>query len=270
MHTELIVQNKSAVTRFKFFPQLNDVAYRGWMNSRSGASDSILECFKGQSLQDKLASKILRESTIPIKEVLECCEFFARIRKDVRAGRVVDLCCGHGLLGVLFAIFEKKTDQVVLLDKVTPPSRLQLISLAMELAPWIQEKIIQLEVSLAAPGAWLEPGSAIVSAHACGRLSDQCIDLAIRSGGPIAILPCCYPRSACPAPLSLQNALGLELAYDVDRTYRLKNSGYHVRWSMIPEDITPMNRVITGKRRNSTPPGNLNPGAGNNPGGEPV
>lgn len=236
---------------FKFFPQLNNVAYRGWMNSRSGASNSILECFQSQSLQDRLASRILLESTIPMKEVLECCEFFARIRKDVRAECVVDLCCGHGLLGILFAIFEKKTDRVILLDKTTPPSRLELLKSAAELAPWINDKITQIESSIETPGKWLEPGSAIVSAHACGRLSDQCITCAIKSGGPIGILPCCYPRSACPAPLSLQSALGLEMAYDVDRTYRLKTAGYHVRWSLIPEDITPMNRVITGKKSKS-------------------
>ena len=88
---------------------------------------------------------------------------------------------------------------------------------------------------------------AIVSAHACGVLSDLCIDVAIKSGGPIAILPCCYPRSACEAPLSLQTQFGLETAYDIDRTYRLEAAGYRIRWGTIPSEITPMNRIVYGK-----------------------
>ncbi|MFT7633794.1 MAG: hypothetical protein ACI87E_004852, partial [Mariniblastus sp.] len=84
--------------------------------------------------------------------------------------------------------------------------------------------------------------------HACGILSDLCIEIAIKSGGPIAILPCCYPKSACEAPLALQNALGLAKAFDVDRTYRLEAAGYQVRWAEIPAAITPMNRIIYARR----------------------
>ncbi|MEM9408868.1 MAG: hypothetical protein AAGA81_22750, partial [Acidobacteriota bacterium] len=47
-----------------------------------------------------------------------------------------------------------------------------------------------------------------------------------------------------PAPVGLRQALGDDVAYDVHRTYALENQGYQVRWREIPEEITPMNRVL--------------------------
>jgi hypothetical protein len=203
-------------------------------------------------LQNRLVREIAVQRLLPIKEVLESFEFFARVRKQTRAAVLADLCCGHGLIGILFAMFDKRVERVILADRTEPPSRLKLINIANEIAPWVKPKIENVQAKLKVGDGTIPEGAAIVSAHACGVLSDLCIDIAIESGGPIAILPCCYPKSACRAPQTLVAALGLKMAFDVDRTYRLEAAGYLVRWTSIPSVISPMNRVICArKKRNS-------------------
>jgi len=240
--------NPIANSRFKFFPQLNDLERTEWLSSRQKFHAEIAgEHFNSDSLQDKFLAAIAIERLLPIKEILESFEFFARIRKSTRAKTVADLCCGHGLLGILFAIFERDVERVILIDQNEPESRQKLIAVASEVAPWTKGKIDNRAAKISVDDAWIEPGISIVSAHACGVLSDLCIDIAIKSGGAMAILPCCYPKSACSAPLSLQTQFGLEAAFDIDRTYRLESAGYRVRWGSIPIEITPMNRIIYGQ-----------------------
>ncbi len=236
-----------ANSRFKFLSQLNDLERTEWMSSRQKFHSEITkQYFSSDSLQDKFLQAIAIERLLPIKEVLETFEFFARVRKSTRTKTVVDLCCGHGLLGILFAMFERNVDRVLLIDQNEPESRQKLLAVASKVAPWIADKIDNLAAKISVNDDWIKPGIAIVSAHACGVLSDLCIDVAIKSSGPIAILPCCYPRSACTAPRSLQSQFGLETAFDIDRTYRLEAAGYRIRWGTIPGEITPMNRIIYG------------------------
>lgn len=246
--------NQPSNHRFKFFPQLNQLEKPHWLSSTNTLHQNLTnEYFHSNSLQDTLLQAIAVERLLPIKEVLESFEFFARIRKPTRANRVADLCCGHGLLGILFAIFEPKVDRVILVDKNEPDSRQKLIAIATRVAPWIAEKIENRVAPIGLDDDWIESGCAVVSAHACGSLSDLCIEIAIQSGGPLAILPCCYPRSACRAPLALQTALGLATAFDIDRTYRLESANYRVRWAEIPLEITPMNRIIYAHRTTTVP-----------------
>lgn len=240
--------NQTANSRFKFFPQLNGVENTQWLSSRQKLQPLFAKTyFDSENLQDTFVRAIADERLLPIKEVLESFEFFGRIRKSVRRETVADLCCGHGLLGILFAMFERDVKRVILIDRNEPLSRQKLIAIANRVAPWVAEKIDNRVEKISISDDWIEPDVAIVSAHACGVLSDLCIDVAIKSGGPIAILPCCYPRSACEAPLSLQTKFGIETAFDIDRTYRLEAAGYQVRWGTIPQEITPMNRILCAR-----------------------
>jgi hypothetical protein len=241
--------NSVANSRFKFLPQLNGLEQTEWLGSRQKFHAQLAtEHFASDKLQDKFLRALAEARLLPIKEVLESFEFFARIRKATRSGTVADLCCGHGLLGILFAMFEREVERVILIDQNEPESRQKLIAIASEVAPWIAPKIDNRVSKINIEDEWIKPQVAIVSAHACGVLSDLCIEVAIKSGGPVAILPCCYPKSACAAPLSLQTQFGLERAFDIDRTYRLEAAGYRVRWGSIPAEITPMNRIIYGTR----------------------
>ena len=234
--------------RFRFFPQLNDLADQRWLRSNAKLSEKAAAVhFNSDSLQDALMQAIADQRVLSIKEVIETFEFFARVRKTIKAECVADLCCGHGLLGLLFAVFERKVNRVILLDKFEPENRAKLIAAASAVAPWIVDKVESQQTKIETAEALLPQGCSIISAHACGVLSDRCIDIAIAKESQLAILPCCYPKSACDAPLAIRTAFGLEAAYDIDRTYRLESAGYLVRWMEIPEVITPMNRILVAR-----------------------
>lgn len=59
--------------------------------------------------------------------------------------------------------------------------------------------------------------------------------------------PCCYSGTAKGSPFGVRRAMGVGLAADVDRSYRLAAAGYHVDWSGIPRVVTPMNRIVLGE-----------------------
>lgn len=238
---------------FKFFRQLKALEDRSWMASRSHLGLLLADrYFTSDSLQDRLVRALAADRVLPIKEILECCEFFGHIRKDVRAECVADLCCGHGLLGILFALFKRDVQHVLLTDEREPLSLAAVLACATQVGPWIAGKVTFQKAKIKTMHGSLAPGTAIVSAHACGGLTDRCIDLAINLRSGLAVMPCCYPQRLCPAPLALQLALGVPLAFDVDRTYRLEHAGYHVRWTTIPPEITPMNRIMIGVPRATT------------------
>jgi len=235
--------------RLRFFPQLNQLSDQRWLRSNVKLCSKTANVhFGSDSLQDTLIRAIAEQRILSIKEVMETFEFFARTRKTTKAACVADLCCGHGLLGLLFAVFERKVARVVLLDKLEPESRAKLIAVVAGVAPWVTEKIHSHEAKLDAAQDLLPQQCSIVSAHACGVLSDQCIDIAIQIEGRLAILPCCYPKASCNAPPAVQTAFGLNAAYDIDRTYQLTSAGYLVRWMEIPKVITPMNRILIARK----------------------
>ena len=237
------------INRLRFFPQLNHLLDQRWLRSNAKLCLKTASIhFKSNSLQDTLIRAIAEKRILSIKEVIETFEFFARTRKTTKATCVADLCCGHGLLGLLFAVFERKVSRVVLLDKLEPESRAKLIAVVASVAPWVAEKVQSHEAKLDAAPELLPEKCSVVSAHACGVLSDQCIDIAIKLEGRLAILPCCYPKASCHAPPAIQAAFGLKAAYDIDRTYRLTSAGYLVRWMEIPESITPMNRILIARK----------------------
>ena len=233
-------------TTFRFFPILNELEADDWLTSagkiRTGAGR---EYFSADTLQDKVVRALVSEKIVNIKEILEAFEFFARIRREIREEVVIDLCCGHGLVGVLFALFERSVKRVVLVDKVEPLSRQRMLTCLAKVAPWITAKIENRSECINSEMDWVPEGSSIVSVHACGVLTDRCIEIANDCKGKLAVLPCCYPQEHCQAPRVLGLALGNDLAFDIDRTYRLENAGYYVKWQAIPAVITPKNRVIT-------------------------
>jgi hypothetical protein len=215
--------------------------------------------FTGDGLVDRFVRALGARRAVRVKEVLEALEFFAVARRRVRAPVVADLCASHGLVGALYALFERSVEQVVLIDKRVPESRAEVLAAAREVGPWTTDKLGERDGLLARRGAELAPGTALVAVHACGELSDRCIDLALALRGPLALMPCCRPHRRSPAPTVLARELGADTAFDVDRTYRLEEGGFTVRWDAVAAPITPMNRVIVAWPRAvspiTTPPG---------------
>jgi len=237
------------MTRFRLLRQIEQPEYQSCLGYRGYIDELCLRYFPGDNLQDRFARALAKRRAVAFKEVLEAFEFFDRVRRYVRGEKVADLCAGHGLVGVLFALFERRVEKVTLVDRKPPKNRQRVLDAALEVGPWTAEKIVELDATIERAGDELDEGTAVVAVHACGLRTDACIELGLALRGPIAVMPCCRPHARSSAPPAVIRGLGADLAFDVDRTYRMENAGYQVRWDAIPEVVTPMNRVLIGRPR---------------------
>jgi hypothetical protein len=235
---------EQAAEPFRFFRQFDGAETSVAPSSRSRLRPVDARWFPGDGLGERLARELCALRAVPLKEMLEAFEFFVRVRRRVRAPVVADLCCGHGLVGVLYALYERKVEQVLLLDRRQPDSWQRVAEAARKVGPWTADKITYRQARLEHAAEHIPSGSALVAVHACGLRTDRVLELAIAVEGPVAVLPCCRPHGRHPAPEGLRNALGADLAIDVDRTYTLERAGYRVRWDAIPAAITPMHRIL--------------------------
>jgi len=231
---------------FKAFSQFNEDDTEAIVSSRTSVDPvSAPRHFPSDRVPDRVARALGARRATSIKELVESFEFFQQTRKLVRAHTILDLCCGHGLTGMLFAVLDRKVESVVLVDRVRPPCFVILDALC-DVAPWTRDKVSYCELE---ERNWVDlpldgSGTSVLGVHACGRLTDHCLDFAVDRRLPVAVMPCCYPHRDCPAPNSIKLALGPEQAFDVDRTYRLEAQNFRVKWRYIPQSITPMNRIL--------------------------
>ena len=125
-----------ASPRFRAVRRFNDIELHPLARSRSAIGGSTLRYFASDSLGDRFVRALGKRHALPVKEVLESFEFFERVRTALRGPCVVDLLCGHGLVGALFAVFERAVERVVLLDRTRPPSFDVMCAALDEVAPW--------------------------------------------------------------------------------------------------------------------------------------
>lgn len=232
---------------FRFLKQFNSAEFSKKASCRDRLRQSDTRWFPGDYLSSLFARELCRRRALPFKELLESFEFFACVRKRILCKSVADLCCGHGLVGILFAMFHHDVEHVCLLDSVRPRSFDLVLAAAQAVAPWTEAKINYVEAPLNETLHHVESGTAILGVHACGGRTDQCITHAISLRSTIALLPCCRQHRLHPSPECLKNVLGADIAIDVDRTYRLHAAGYRVYWDHISPLITDMNRVLIGR-----------------------
>lgn len=216
-----------------------------WIGSRSRLRPTDAERFTGDQPGARLARVLCERSVLPVKELFEATETFARARKRVRAPVVADLCCGHGLGGILFALMEREVERVLLVDRVRPPSADALLDAADAVAPWVRGKVEWIEDRLGR--VELPMGASVLAVHACGLRTDEALEAAVRARGAFCALPCCRPHRRHPASEALKHALGPDIAIDVHRTYALESAGYRVWWDEISPAITPMNRTLVAR-----------------------
>lgn len=232
----------SSSNAFRAFRRFNNEIPDIRFSSRSRPGAWAQKWFDSDGLEDKLACALLDVRAVPFKEVLESFEFFAHVRRRVRAPVVADLCCGHGLAGMLYGVFHRDVEEVLLVDRARPDSVDRSLRAMGAIAPWLLPKVRFVEGQL--QDVTVPAGAAVLGVHACGGATDAIIDVALDIGGPVALLPCCHAKASAPGPRSLSRALGSGMSTDIHRTYRLEAAGYVTRWSEIPPAITPMNRVI--------------------------
>ena len=89
------------------------------------------------------------------------------------------------------------------------------------------------------------PSDLVVSAHACGALTDLVIDKAVEANARVAVLPCCH-NLKINSTGNLTNWMDGPLAIDTVRATGLAAKGYAITTQKIPATITPKNRLLMG------------------------
>ena len=92
----------------------------------------------------------------------------------------------------------------------------------------------------------LDENDLVVSAHACGALTDLVIDRAASANARVVVLPCCHDETTCDTG-GLGGWMDASLAIDVTRARKLAARGYAVRTQLLPLAITPKNRLLMGE-----------------------
>lgn len=209
--------------------------------TKNRLTEKELFLFDGDTLFDKIARAVCRAGTLPRKELYEAWETARRVRRKFRGGRVVDLACGHGLLAHIMLILDDSSPKAIAVDIEIPKNAERLSKVLIETWPRLKGRIQYIQKPIQA--IEIQSEDIVVSAHACGKLTDTVIDMAITKRARIAVLPCCHDASKSETG-NLEGWLESELAVDVMRACRLINSGYKVMTRTIPKEITPKNRLL--------------------------
>ena len=236
------------MSSFRFLKQFNDPTNAWVVDHRKRLLPDDAHAFQGQGAGDRFARALCEHRATCFREVIESFEFFALARKHARQNVVADLCGGHGLVAVLFVMFERDVEHAVVLDRARPDSFDRILRAAEQAAPWTAGRIEYAQSNLRNASQRIPPEAGLVSVHACGVRTDQVLELAIANQVPVAVMPCCHPVGTSRAPFAVKQALQ-HMAVDVDRTYQMEAAGFHVRWSSVSERITRMNRVILARPR---------------------
>lgn len=199
--------------------------------------------FPGSSLFDKIARTVCRAGVLPRKELYEAWETARRIRRRFRGGRVVDLACGHGLLAHIMILLDNSSPEALAIDTHVPGSAPILSRVLSEEWPRLGGRVRYIRADLA--DVALGPEDLIVSAHACGRLTDRIIERAVDARARVAVLPCCHDFKTCDDG-GLSQWMAPDLAVDAVRALGLASRGYEIYTSKIPNTITPKNRLLMG------------------------
>ncbi len=204
--------------------------------------------YAGDTLFDRIGHAVCQAECVPRKELHESWQVAKRVRRRLKGERIVDLACGHGLVAMMMALLDDRASEVVAVDRRLPKSAGTVAACLHERWPHLETRVRRVEAKL--QHFDVTPDDLIVSAHACGRLTDVILDKAIEVGADVAVLPCCSSIRALDSG-GLEGWLDAELAIDVMRAARLSAAGYTVWTQTIPADITPKNRLLLGRRAES-------------------
>jgi hypothetical protein len=213
-------------------------------SSRNRLSPRDLERFPGETFFDRVGRTLCKADCLPRKELYESWEVARRVRRRFRGGRIVDLASGHGLLGQLMLLLDDTSPSALCVDVRIPASARAVAEALAAEWPRLTQRVEFVQGDVA--HALVAPGDVLVSAHACGALTDAILERALSVRARVAVLPCCHDVATCDTG-SLDGWMDPALAIDVTRAARLRAAGYAVRTQTIPEAITPKNRLLMGE-----------------------
>jgi hypothetical protein len=197
--------------------------------------------FQGETLFDRIGRTVCEADCLPRKELYESWELARRARRRFRGGRIVDLACGHGLVAHLMLLLDDTSPVAIAVDTRLPPSAAKLAAALTREWPRLAGRVTLEERPIG--DVVIEPGDVVVSAHACGSLTDEVLDGAIAARARVVVLPCCHEKATCDRG-GVDGWVDAPLAIDVTRAGRLRASGYAVYTHLIPATITPKNRLL--------------------------
>lgn len=200
--------------------------------------------FPGDSLFAQIARAVCRAGTLPRKELYEAWEMAKRVRRRYRGGRVLDLACGHGLLAHIMLILDDSSPTAVAVDNNIPLNAGKLADELLATWPRLTGRITF--TSLPIEKITVQADDLVVSAHACGTLTDLIIDRAVAQRARVAVLPCCHDLKKS-ATGGLGGWMEKTLAVDTVRAMALQARGYKIVTQEIPSEITPKNRLLMGE-----------------------
>jgi hypothetical protein len=210
-------------------------------SSRSRLTLHDAQRFEGDTLFDRVARSLCAAACVPRKELYEAWEVARRARRRFRGGRVLDLACGHALVAQLMLLLDDSSPVALAVDSKLPPSAARVAQRLSLDWPRLAGRISLVEAELASIEA--QGDDILVSCHACGRLTDDVIDMALAARAKLVVLPCCQSTAKCDLG-GLAGWLDPALAIDVTRAGRLRAAGYSVHTQTIPSQITPKNRLL--------------------------
>jgi hypothetical protein len=207
-----------------------------------------LALFPQQTLFGAIARTVCEAGCLPRKELYEAWEVARRVRRRFRGGRVVELASGHGLLAYLMLILDDSSPEAWTVDKRQPKSAGSVARVIEARWPRLAGRVHRLEADIGS--LELHRDDVVVSAHACGPLTDAVMSRAIGVRARVAVLPCCHSLTECDTG-GLAGWVDGPLAIDMTRAARLRGAGYEVHTQTIPDDISPQNRLLFGKPSSS-------------------
>lgn len=210
-------------------------------SSRNRLTDNLLPQFAGKTLFEAVARAVCHAGCLPRKELYEAWEVARRVRRRFRGRRIVDLACGHGLLAQVLLLLDDSSTEALAVDQRIPKSAAILEASFGEEWPRLQGRVGYIEADLR--NVTLHRDDLVVSAHACGGLTDVILERAVEVRARVAVLPCCHDLKQSDLG-GLEGWLDGPLAVDATRVARLRSQGYRVYTQMIPGDITPKNRLL--------------------------
>jgi len=210
-------------------------------SSRNRLTEKDLHKFGGDTLFDAIARAVCHAGCLPRKELYEAWEVARRVRRRFRGGRIADLACGHGLLAQILLILDDSSPMALAVDRRIPRSAATLTESLCADWPRLKNRIQFVEKDIRE--VTLSHDDVVVSAHACGGLTDLILDKAVEAGATVAVLPCCHNLKDADLG-GLDGWMDGSLAMDAARALRLRSQGYRVFTQLIPEDITPKNRLL--------------------------
>ena len=213
-------------------------------SSRARLTPRDLARFPGDTLFERVARVVCEAHCLPRKELYEAWEVARRARRRFRGGRVVDLACGHALLAHVMLLLDDTSKVAVAVDTHLPGSASQVAAAMVSAWPRLAGRVELVASAIA--DVDVRPGDLVVSAHACGALTDEVLTKATAARARVVVLPCCHEKATCDQG-GVEGWIDAALAIDVTRAARLRAAGYLVHTQLIPEAITPKNRLLLGQ-----------------------